>query len=604
VEYWINIWKDGSRKSIEKYIHTLKETILEVSTNNRPSDHFDIKIDKDKFISVLVPLGSGEGVINGAYLIQRNRDLVTGFLDIIMNYIIFVGFGILIIGSCISLWVAGRISDPIISMVQGSKSMAEGDFSTRIDISQKDEIGVLATAFNEMSERLRNLISHVRENSISVSEVSQELHLTSENFSEKINKQETALEESSSIMFQMGSSIKEVNKSVELLSLSANDTSSSILEMEATTGEIANHMDNLSSAIEVTSSSISEMTSSVKEIAMSIDTLHNSTDSTASSLHLLKGSVQQVEINANKSLELSENTTQRAEKGKNSVGGTITGMQEIQSSFKEAHAIISRLAQKSDSIGKIVKVIDEVAAQTNLLSLNAAIIAAQAGENGKSFAVVAEEVKSLADRTGTSTREIEQLIKDVQNETTNAVKAMANGSERVKKGVLLSNEAGNALGAIIESSQQSTEMVQEIVQATGKQSEGINEVNRAMTQIKEMVQHINRSTHEQENASVEITKAVENMRVLGHEVKRSTTEQSQGSKLITTAVEKVIEMIHHILEATQEQTQGSEKITHALNIFKETAEENIQGVSSINNFVATLASRSQQLEQEINRFKV
>jgi len=74
--------------------------------------------------------------------------------------------------------------------------------------------------------------------------------------------------------------------------------------------------------------------------------------------------------------------------------------------------------------------------------------------------------------------------------------------------------------------------------------------------------------------------------------------------LITTAVEKVIEMIHHILEATQEQTQGSEKITHALNIFKETAEENIQGVSSINNFVATLASRSQQLEQEINRFKV
>jgi methyl-accepting chemotaxis protein len=592
-----------NRKNINDQLKTIKDEIRSVSSQQKPSEHFDVAMGSENYISVLVPL-TAEGKMEGAYLIQRNREEVAGFLGTIMNYIFLVSLGILLVGSYVSYLLAKQISDPIISIVRGSKAMADGDLSTIVTVKQRDEIGVLAKAFNEMSGRLRNLISQVRENTLAVTDVSQKLHQTSDGISSEVNKQESAVEETSSSIIQMGASITEVNKNVELLSLSANDTSSSILEMDATINEIANHMDNLSSAIEVTSSSISEMTSSVKEIALSIETLHSATDNTASSLHELNASVQQVEINAQRSNELSENTTSEAQKGKKSITETITGMQEIKSSFMEVQEIVSRLAQKSDSIGKIVKVIDEVAGQTNLLSLNAAIIAAQAGEHGKGFAVVAEEVKSLAERTASSTREIAVLIKDVQDETLNAVNAMVHGSERVQKGVSLSNESGTVLGAIIESSHLSTEMVKEIVKATKEQSRGIQEVDKAMVQIKEMVQQINRATHEQESASVEITKAVENMRVLGHEVKRSTQEQSKGSKLITTAVEKVTEMINHILEATQEQSQGSERINHALEIFKETAEENVHRVAEMNNFVGTLTSRSQQLEQEIKKFKL
>jgi methyl-accepting chemotaxis protein len=125
-----------------------------------------------------------------------------------------------------------------------------------------------------------------------------------------------------------------------------------------------------------------------------------------------------------------------------------------------------------------------------------------------------------------------------------------------------------------------------------------------MAQIKEMVQQINRATQEQGNASVEITKAVENMRILGHDVKRSTQEQSKGSHLITAAVEKVTERIYQILEATKEQSQGSDRITQALLVFKSAADQNVKHAGELNEAVGTLSSRSEQLEREVQRFKV
>jgi len=249
-------------------------------------------------------------------------------------------------------------------------------------------------------------------------------------------------------------------------------------------------------------------------------------------------------------------------------------------------------------------VIDEVANQTDLLSLNAAIIASQAGEHGRAFAVVAEQVKSLAERTAQSTRKISDLIISVQGEVSNAVGAMGVGRERVKKGVVLSDAAGEVLKGIIDSSHQSTQMVSEIVQATGEQVKDIAQVENAVGQVKAMVREINRSTHEQENASREITKLVEQIRGLGQEVKRSTYEQSKGSKLITNAMEDVTTMIDQIVSSTEDQGRGSEQINHALQVFREVTSESSMRTEERKSMVGTLFSRRQQLEREIGRFNL
>ncbi|HZR46685.1 MAG TPA: methyl-accepting chemotaxis protein [Candidatus Manganitrophaceae bacterium] len=510
---------------------------------------------------------------------------------------------VLLLGG-LSVSVVRGIMKPLSEVSVSFTRMAAGDFKHEIEITSRDEMGALSKAFNEMSQKLRGLILQVREATLAVTDAAEKLQQTGDNISKEVHQQKSAVEETSSSISEMTASINEVNNNVELLSISANETSSSILQMDATLHEIARNMDQLSGGIEITSSSISEMTRSMKETAENVENLKNITEKTASSLHALNTSVKTVEENAQKSHALSEKSAQDAQKGMQSVHETTAGMQEIKVGFMELKEIISRLSEKSDSIGKVVKVIEEVTEQTTLLSLNAAIIAAQSGEHGKGFAVVADEIKSLAERTATSTREIAILIKAVQDETSNAVTAMLNGSERVEKGVLLSNEAVEALKMIIDSSSLSTGMVNDIVKATKSQATEIQEVDHSMVQMTKMVQQINQATHDQEKSSLEIIKAVEEMRILGRQVKRSTQEQGKGSKLITAAVEKVTVMIRHILGATQEQTGGSERIHHALLVFKEGTDKSARRAEEMNQVVAALSSRSKQLEQEIGRFKI
>ncbi|HET6466534.1 MAG TPA: methyl-accepting chemotaxis protein [Nitrospiria bacterium] len=596
-------WSGNQRSRLQELMPSMRDQIRSISTQHRSSNPFDLEMEHGKYISVLVPL-TAEDTIIGTYLIQRSRDEVTRFLSTIRTAVFLVSFLMLLGASWVSYLVAKQISDPITTIVRSSKAMADGDLSISVAIKQRDEVGVLAGAFNEMARRLRNLVLQVRENTLAITDETRRLQQTSNNISVEVQKQESAVNETSSSISEMSASIQEVNRNVESLSNSATNTASSIIEMDSSIGEIASHTDNLSKTIDVTSSSIAEMTSSVKEIAQSIETLHGITEETAAFLHKLNASVQQVEKTAQESHSLSEKTAQNAQKGTESVHETIAGMHEIKNSYIELQNVISHLAEKSESIGKIVKVIAEVTQQTNLLSLNAAIIAAQAGEHGKGFGVVAEEIKNLADRTATSTQEIGKLIKDVQDETSKAVQAMTRGSERVERGVTLSNEAGDVLQVIAESSAISTRMVKEIVKASQDQSSGIRQADKAVVEIKEMVQQISRAGREQKKASGEILKAVEEMRAFGQEVRRSTQEQSKGSKLITAAVEKVTEMIEHIFKATQKQSQGGQQIDHALQIFRESMNASAQRASELNMAVATLSERSQQLEQEIGRFKI
>src|SRR5205814_8709423 len=126
------------------------------------------------------------------------------------------------------------------------------------------------------------------------------------------------------------------------------------------------------------------------------------------------------------------------------------GMPQTRQALPQSNSVIARLGDRSVAIGKILNVIDDVAEQTNLLALNAAILAAQAGEYGKGFSVVAAEIRELSERTASSTREIANLIRAVQDEVSNALQAMASGSRLVEDGVSLSHEAGRALNNILE----------------------------------------------------------------------------------------------------------------------------------------------------------
>jgi methyl-accepting chemotaxis protein len=177
-----------------------------------------------------------------------------------------------------------------------------------------------------------------------------------------------------------------------------------------------------------------QLTTSIREIAENMAGLDRATETTSASLSDLHASAAVIGKNAEACHSLTQNAAKEAEHGRQSVKETIGAMHEIRASFTALQEVIGELSHKSDSIGEIVQVIEGVAEETNLLSLNAAIIAAQANEHGKAFSVVASSVKSLAERTARSTREIALLIASVQEETRKAVDAMEENGKRVEKG--------------------------------------------------------------------------------------------------------------------------------------------------------------------------
>jgi len=516
--------------------------------------------------------------------------------------------GVLVIALSLCWFGAARlraqIAAPLVLLVEGSAAMAEGDLSTQVVVQSDDEMGGLARAFNTMSSSLRGLISRVGENTRYVAAATEQLTGESEAMEEEATRQEHAVEETAESIGRITRSMHAVNSSVEALSETAIETSSAAIEMDASISETAGHIDRLSEIIESTSSSVVQMTSAIREIAQGADTLNRSTESTAEALELLSGSVRRVESNASESFGLSEETAKKAEKGMSAVHETVEGMEEIQTSFQGLESIISNLSSKSESIGAVVKVIEGVVEQTNLLALNAAIISSQAGEHGRAFSVVAEEVRNLAERTSASTREIAELIDSVQGGVHSAVVAMKQGATRVERGVTLSTEAGRMLQEIGESAQQSTGWAKEIVEATRGQAADIDQVGLAMQQVKQIAMQLGRGTHEQDSASTEITRGVEQMRHLGLEVKSAAQEQRRESSLITESVEVVAAKIREISIETKDQSKRADQIQEALQVFREITNRSARRAEQTKSTVADLAAHARGLEEEIGRFRL
>ena len=190
---------------------------------------------------------------------------------------------------------------------------------------------------------------------------------------------------------------------------------------------------------------------------------------------------------------------------------TVTGMNRIADRVKETAATLEKLGTRSDQIGEIVGTIEDIADQTNLLALNAAIEAARAGEQGRGFAVVADEVRALAERTTKATKEIAQMIKAIQNETTGAVAAMEEGVKEVERGTRDAAKSGTALDNILNQINAVSMEINQIATAAEEQTATTTEINNNLQQIAEVVQMSAGSSNETASAAKDLMAQAEEL---------------------------------------------------------------------------------------------
>ncbi|HVG62865.1 MAG TPA: methyl-accepting chemotaxis protein [Hyalangium sp.] len=497
-----------------------------------------------------------------------------------------------------------RILQPLDAMMSMARRLAESDLTGRVDVATEDELGKLAEALNRIAQSWRDTLGRVRGVSEGLAGVIEQISRTGTTVSSGAGTVQARVEETSSSMEEMLASLRGIADNVEVLYQSAEQSSSSIVQMAATNDVVAENVRAMAASVEETTSAIEEMSFSIREVATNIAALSSSTEETSLSIKRMDSSIGQVETNANETARLSEQVSEDAQSGVESLQKTLTGIDRIKETSRTAAGVIESLGKRISDIGNILNVIDDVAEQTNLLALNAAIIAAQAGEHGKGFAVVAEEIKDLAERTGASTKEIADLIRSIQEESRNAVAVMNQGVKNVEEGVQLGREAEGALWKINDSAQKATQMVKAIARATVEQARGSRQVTTAIQRISETVSMISKASNEQAKGSDQIIKSAERMKAITSHVQRSSQEQAQGSKQITRSIESINEMVTHLNRAQREQTQGSEQVLKAVEAIKSVSEHQTRSVRQLEEAIDHLQKQAEVLRGEVRRFRV
>ena len=202
---------------------------------------------------------------------------------------------------------------------------------------------------------------------------------------------------------------------------------------------------------------------------------------------------------------IAEEAKNVAEQGGVVMGQTISGMRRMADVVNTSGDAVLQLGSASERIGEIVAVIEEIASQTNLLALNAAIEAARAGEQGRGFAVVADEVRKLAERTARATKEIAGMIKEIQTTTADAVTAMNSGRGEVEHGIRLAEQAGQSLTGIVSEAQKVTSVVAQIAVGSGQQSKAGELIAKNVDGINSAIQENSRAAHQMAQTATDLS---------------------------------------------------------------------------------------------------
>lgn len=579
---------------------------VKVETYRNPGASEQVVINKlDNFYNISLPLLDSESKISGYLHIGVKLNAINAQL----YSLLFWSAGISILCFFLSLllvifFITKFITRPIMDIEKVADRISGGDLSYAIEVKGNDEIASLGNAINRMAFNLKDIILKIGKITNSVFSVTSNIVISSRGVLTSSDVQKHAVEETAKAIEEMNVSISNVASSAEDLFESANDTASSLVEMVASIENIAKNSTIFNESANETASSIEEMAATIKEIAKSLENLSDAGEAVASSIEEVNSSTKGIEERALESVVLAETVMDNASnKGINAAHAAMTGMENIKKDVVSLSDVINMLGRKAQEIGKVLKVIDDVANQTNLLAINAAILASKAGEHGKGFSVVADEIKNLAERTSLLTQEISEVIKSSHDMTRSSI-GMASGSiQTVDKGIELVRNVNGALSEIVESSKASTEMAKAIQRATSEESLVIKQITRSVQEMTEQTENISRALHEQSRGSKLIIEATERVREISFQVKVATNEQKENSKYMTSKIENVTRQVGRIVHDTGIQKQRSVEIIRIIEKIRDSAHQLTDSSENMSKVINSLKDEALYLVTELKRFR-
>lgn len=427
------------------------------------------------------------------------------------QWVIALSLILIISGIILTRIISHTITAPLTIAVKAAEQLATGDLRLAIQTSGQDETAQLLNAMQTMASNLRFMMAQLIQSS---------QHLAD-------------------IVGQLGKNGRELLDGSEQQSASVTITYDSMAQMSAATKQTAQSVEILSNNTAETSASVEEMSASLESIANSTAELNESVDTTSRLIQQMVNTIEQIATNSSDINQFSQTMVEKAQEGSTAMHSTMLSMSDISVTMKGIVQVIEKLNNSHQQINNIITVISEIARQTNLLALNAAIEAARAGEHGRGFAVVADEVRKLATRSAAATQEIINLINVIRKDSEDAIFATSSGAEKVSDGVELTKRAGIILSDIVHSIHANNKMVTEISQATTRQAHASEEIIKNVETIRAMTQEVDTAAKEQAIGTQQIMNSIGVMNSMTEEVASSATQQTINSEKILSVTEKV-----------------------------------------------------------------
>lgn len=505
------------------------------------------------------------------------------------------------------LWLLFRrtIVKPLKAIGVEAAKMASGDLSFEIDLRRRDDLGRLQDAIKESLRSVSGILRRVAEVTGRVGAAADQVEKESARVAAYTEMEATAVADISSSVEELNASIKEIAGNVEGLAGSVEESATSMEQMAASIESVGLIVHDLTGGVEATSSSIEELSATIREVADGAGELASVSETTLSAVERIVSSITDIELKAKESARLSQRVTEEASTmGVSAMEKTTSGMARIRGAVEETARTLEKLGGRSEEIGKIVTFIDDIAGRTKLLALNAAILSAQAGEKGKGFSVVAEEMKELAQKTAFSTREIATLIDAVQDEVQSSVDSMNGALESVAEGTALSREAADSFGKILESALSSSEMTLSIERSSAEQAQAALLVSESIEKERIMVQRMARATSEQARGIALIVRATEKIRDASLQVRSSSDQQRQASGMLARTVDVVSDRTRQIANAINEQKAGTGQIWAAVEQIKEIPRQSKDIAFRVNRTLREVVKDVEIISYEMGSFKL
>ena len=345
---------------------------------------------------------------------------------------------------CSSELITRGVVGPIRRGVEFAKVVAGGDYDRTLDISQKDETGELAASLNTMVKSLKEQIGLAEAKSAEAGEQAARAQAA-------MDEAEVSRRRTDAAMERMLAVAAELQKVSEVLTTASEQLSAQVEQSSHGAASQAQRVGETATAME-------EMNATVLEVAKS----------------------------ASQASDMSGQARAKAEDGARIVGGVIENIQHVKTNAETSLGDMHALGKQAEGIGQILNVISDIADQTNLLALNAAIEAARAGEAGRGFAVVADEVRKLAEKTMAATRDVGDQIKGIQDGVAGARTGMDEAARLVDQATGLARESGETLRDIVDLARESAAQVQSIAAAAVQQSAASEQITRTIGQVDEI----------------------------------------------------------------------------------------------------------------------